>query len=702
MSTPEQDSFPRQNARTLRFTLGRPRSFSVSPDGETVVFVRSSHGTDRVGRLWRWTPSAGEVEIVDPGVLLGGEGEELSAEERARRERAREAAGGIVGYSVDTAVRQAAFTLSGRLFVTDIRVGETRELTTPDGAVLDPRMDPTGRRVAFVCSGRLWVMPVGGGEARAITPEEPLDTVTWGTADFISAEEMDRSRGFWWSPDGDLLLVQRTDESAVPLWYVSSPADPQSEPTPQRYPAAGEPNPIVTLWVVALDGGAVSVDLPDDAEYIATVSWSSRGAPVVATLDRQQQTITWNSVDVDAGTTQVVRAVSNDSWVDVVPGTGAYDGDGRLLTVEVRDDDHALCANGERLTPAGLNVRGVIDVSDSDLLVLASEDAGSQQVWNITAEGATRVSPASGWHAAARGGPTTVLVSADLDTTLPRTTITTADLTHEVISHASEPLIEPRVAVLPGDAARPRIAVVLPAGHEPGSASLPILMDPYGGPHHASVTQQQGSFREAQWFANQGFGVVVVDGRGTPGAPSWEHAVRNDFAGPVLEDQIVGLHAAAHAFPDLDLDRVAIRGWSFGGYLSALAVIDRPDVFHAAIAGAPVTDWRLYDTGYTERYLGIPNDDDPESLTSYERSSLLARASGLSRPMQIIHGLADDNVFVANTLQLSRVLTENGRPHEVLPLSGITHMATREDVAENLLVLQVEFLRRSLGGTQRS
>ena len=695
MPAPQSESFPRQNARTLRFTLGRPRSFSVSPDGQTVLFVRSSHGTDRSGRLWRWTAPVGEVQIVDPGALLAGEDEELSAEERARRERAREAAGGIVGYSVDRAMTKAAFALSGRLFLTDIHTNETRELQAPDGAVIDPRIDPTGRRVAFASLGRLWVADVEGGEARPVTPEEPSDTVAWGTADFISAEELDRSRGFWWSPDGDRLLVQRTDEAEVPVWYVSSPADPQEPPTPQRYPAAGEPNPIVSLSIVALDAEPIAVRLAGD-EYIATVHWSSRGAPIVATLDRQQQTITWLAVDVTTGSTTVVRTVSSEDWVDVTPGTGAFDGEGRLLTVEVRDDDYALCADGERITPKGLHVRGVVDISDSDVLVIASEDAGAQQVWSVAHDRVARVSPAAGWHAAARGGGTTVLVSADLDRTLPSVTISAADVTHEVASLASEPLIEPRVNLLPGDPARPRIAVLLPTGHEPGSASLPVLMDPYGGPHHASVTHHQGSFREAQWFADQGFGVVVVDGRGTPGSPSWERAVRDDFAGPVLEDQVVGLHAAAHAFTDLDLERVAIRGWSFGGYLSALAVIDRPDVFHAAIAGAPVTDWRLYDTGYTERYLGVPDDTVPESLVSYQRSSLLDRAPALSRPLQIIHGLADDNVFFAHTLQLSRVLTEHGRPHEVVPLSGITHMATQEDVAENLLLLQVDFLRRSL------
>jgi dipeptidyl-peptidase-4 len=284
------------------------------------------------------------------------------------------------------------------------------------------------------------------------------------------------------------------------------------------------------------------------------------------------------------------------------------------------------------------------------------------------------------------------MVSATLDRPLPLTSITTPGASEDVGSLSDHPLLEPRVSLIPGGPDRPRIAVVLPRGHEPGSSPLPVLMDPYGGPQHASVTNHQGSFREAQWFADQGFAVVVVDGRGTPGSPSWERGVRGDFAGPVLDDQVVGLHAAAHTFTDLDLDRVAIRGWSFGGYLASLAVIDRPDVFHAAIAGAPVTDWRLYDTGYTERYLGNPADDP----SAYDRCSLLPIAKDLTRPLMIIHGLADDNVVAAHTLQLSSALLAAGRPHEVLPLSGVTHMTPQEVVAENLLKLQVDFLRRSL------
>ena len=259
-----------------------------------------------------------------------------------------------------------------------------------------------------------------------------------------------------------------------------------------------------------------------------------------------------------------------------------------------------------------------------------------------------------------------------------------------------------------------RTAVLFPSWHQPGQRKLPVLLDPYGGPQAQRVLKVRAAYLTSQWFAEQGFAVVIADGRGTPGrGPEWERAVAGDLAGPVLEDQVDALRAAAARFADLDTGRVAIRGWSFGGHLAALAVLRRPDVFHAAIAGAPVTDWRLYDTHYTERYLGFPDRDGG----NYERSSvitLLIRgddppgppANGGAarppvppwppRPLMLIHGLADDNVVVAHTLRLSGALLAGGYPHTVLPLSGITHMASQETVAENLLLLQLDFLRGAL------
>ncbi|MDF2712005.1 MAG: peptidase prolyl oligopeptidase active site protein, partial [Nonomuraea muscovyensis] len=203
----------------------------------------------------------------------------------------------------------------------------------------------------------------------------------------------------------------------------------------------------------------------------------------------------------------------------------------------------------------------------------------------------------------------------------------------------------------------------------------------------------------SQWFAEEGFAVLAVDGRGTPGrGPAWERAVHLDLAGPVLADQVDGLREAAARHPVLDLARVGIRGWSFGGYLAALAVLRRPDVFHAAVAGAPVTDQRLYDTHWRERHLGHP-DEHPEA---YERCSPIREAASLTRPLLLIHGLADDNVVPAHTLRFSQALLEAGRPHEVLPLSRTTHLPSQEAVAENLLLHQLAFLRRALDLSPRT
>jgi dipeptidyl-peptidase-4 len=239
------------------------------------------------------------------------------------------------------------------------------------------------------------------------------------------------------------------------------------------------------------------------------------------------------------------------------------------------------------------------------------------------------------------------------------------------------------------------VAVLLPHGEISGP--LPVLLDPYGGPHAQRVLSAQSAYLSSQWFADQGFAVVVIDGRGTPGrGTEWERAVHHDLAGPVIEDQVRGLEAVttllAERGIELDRERVGIRGWSFGGYLAALAVLTRPEVFHAGVAGAPVTEWRLYDTHYTERYLG-----DPFTVPRpYDVSSLLPLADQLTRPLLLIHGLADDNVVAAHTLQLSSALLAAGKAHEVLPLSGVTHMTPQEVVAENLLVHQLAFLRRAL------
>ncbi|MFD4606608.1 prolyl oligopeptidase family serine peptidase [Streptomyces sp. NPDC058440] len=706
--TTEPVSFPRRHARTQRFTLGAPRAFTVAPDASRVVFLRSGSGTDRANSLWV-LDLGGNAERVaaDPRALLAGASEDLSAEERARRERSREGGAGIVGYATDTAAELASFALSGRLFTAELRAGTARELPVP-GPVIDPRPSPDGRHVAYVTAGSLRVVGAEGDGDRALAEPES-EGVVYGLAEFIAAEEMQRSRGFWWAPESDRLLVARADDTPVRRWWISDPARPEREPGRVAYPAAGTPNADVQLFVFGLDGTRTEV-LWDRSRYpyLAHVHWSAAGAPLLLVQARDQRSQLYLAVDPESGATRMVHADEDQDWLDLFPGVPCWSPSGQLVRVADEGGARVLAVGERPLTGAQLHVRAVLDVSDDDVLVSASAgeeaaepETGETHVYRVNELGVERVSQEPGVHSAVRAGGVAVLVSATLDRPGARVRVVREGRTVATIrSHAEDPGLSPRVTLTQGGARRIPCAVLMPTDYPrdtAGSAPLPVLLDPYGGPHGSRVVAAHNAHLTSQWFADQGFAVVVADGRGTPGrSPAWEKAVHHDFT-VTLDDQIEALRDLARTYP-LDLGRVAIRGWSYGGYLAALAVLRRPDVFHAGIAGAPVTDWRLYDTHYTERYLGHP-DQVPQV---YAHSSLVTD-DGLSspaephRPLMIVHGLADDNVVVAHALRLSSALLAAGRPHEVLPLSGVTHMTPQEQVAENLLLLQVDFLKRSLG-----
>ncbi len=298
----------------------------------------------------------------------------------------------------------------------------------------------------------------------------------------------------------------------------------------------------------------------------------------------------------------------------------------------------------------------------ADVLVTASEQDPTQVHVYRVGDAPLRLSTEDGVHSATRGGDVRVLTSWALDRSDQRVRVLRGDeQVAEVTSYAVTPPIEPNLRLLTVGERRLRAALLLPTGYQPGDGPLPVLLDPYGGPRAQRVLASRNAFLASQWLADQGFAVLIADGRGTPGrGPAWDREIAFDFAGITLADQVDALHAVAADHPELDLSRVAIRGWSYGGYLSALAVLRRPDVFHAAIAGAPVTDWRLYDTHYTERYLGHP-DERPEV---YQRNSLIDDAPNLTRPLLIIHGLADDNVVVAHLLNPSRPQPAGGTQSE--------------------------------------
>jgi dipeptidyl-peptidase-4 len=635
--------------------------------------------------------------VAEPNALLSGD-EELSAEERARRERTRTGAAGIVQYATNEAVTTAAFAVSSRLFVTDLTAGKTRELPamTP---VIDPRPDPTGTRVAYVCAGTLRVAEIDGSADRPLA-EPDGQAITWGLAEFVAQEEMARTRGYWWAPDGQRLLVARVDESPVQRWYIADPANPGRQPAEVAYPAAGTANAVVSLALVDLDGSRQDVRWDDGSyPYLVAAHWSASGPPLLLVMSRDQRHSQILMVDVDSGLTTTVDSAEDEWWLDVVPGVPDWTGDGRLVTTRDGDDERRLVVDGEPIT-TGLQVRAVLDIAEDSVLFAASAAEPTQvDVYraDLVAEPVVeRVSEGAGVHTAARGGPVTVLSSASLEWFGARVRVLLDGKGEAagIRSHAETPLVTPSVSIRAVGPRALRTAVLFPTGHQRGTRKLPVLVAPYAGPHHQEVLYSRDAYLTDQWLADQGFAIVIADGRGTPGrGPGWEREIALNVADPVLEDQVDALRRVADDEPDIDLSRVGILGWSFGGYLAALAVLRRPDVFHAAVAGAPVTEWRLYDTFYTERYLGTP-DTQPEA---YKQTSIVDDAPRLERPLMIIHGLADDNVIAAHTLRFSAALLAAGRPHTVLPLSGVTHMTPQEVVAENLLLLQVRFLKEALG-----
>ncbi|GAA3360627.1 S9 family peptidase [Saccharopolyspora gregorii] len=694
---PTVPSFPRHSARTQGFTLGVPRTFTITPDGRTVLFLRSASGTDRSNALWRWDVTTGaEAQVADPGALLVDD--EVSDEEQARRERSRERATGITGYATDATGTHVAFTLSGKLFHADLGTGAVQQLPARE-PVADPRPDPHGRWIAYLSGGALRLIGTDGSGDRALA-EPGNATTTWGAAEFIAAEEMARYRGYWWSPEGTAVLAAHVDEEPVQHWYLADPADPARPPRELRYPAAGTANAEVGLAVLGVDTAPVEVRWDRGSHpYLVTAHWTHHGPPLIAVQSRDQREQLVLAVDPATGGTREVHRDTDEHWIEIKPGWPAWHPGGDLVRIGVDGDSYRLFVGDAPWTPEGLQVRSIVDVGEDVLITASADDPAEIHLYRCGADGAERLSTEPGVHGATRAGGTLLHAHSGLDSQHTRFQVTDGHRAlGEISSHPEDPSIVPNVRLLRLGERRLRTALLLPRDHTPDDGPLPVLLDPYGGPQAQRVLARRQGFLTSQWFADQGYAVVVVDGRGMTGrGPSWDRAISGDLAEPPLQDQVDALHALAEQHPEIDLGRVAIRGWSFGGYLAALAVLRRPDVFHAAIAGAPVTDWRLYDTHYTERYLGDPARN-PEA---YAASSLADDAAGLRRPLLLLHGTVDDNVFPAHSLRLSAALQAAARPHTMLSLPGVSHMPTDETTSENLLLIQVEFLRAALGGERR-
>jgi len=693
------ETYPRQKAATRNFQLGAPRTFHITSDASLVTFLRSDNSRDAVNSLWVFDISNNiERKVADARALLRGP-EDVPAAELARRERMRETTAGITSYSTDDSGMLVTFSLSGQLFVGDIRTSEFVPINVT-GPIIDPHMSPNGQLIAWSTGSEVRLVDFNGDNEHVIA-HDGADNVTWGLADFISAEELGRVNGLWWSPNSDSLLLTRVDESPVNSWWISDPAQPEKAPHEQRYPAAGTTNADVQLYRVSVTGEQDRIEWDaTNFEYLVRVAWQKDHEPLITLSARDQKCFEHFSV---VGTElHSVARIEDASFIDVIPGQPRYVNSALLTVVDdLETDTRRIYLDGLPLSPVGIQVMSIVGTDSSEIYAVITNNAVDRQLVKFAADGTMSVLTPTGGVAHAtpphRFGESVmhVTVQSRLREGVRAWSLVKDGVSiHEFDSLAESPNFDVNVELLEIGDRKINTAVIFPRDHELGSKKLPVLMRPYGGPHGAMVLNSALIFHESQWFADQGYCVIIADNRGTPGrGPVWDRSILNDFVRPVLDDQVDALQGVAEHFPlDVDTSRVGITGWSFGGYLAALAVMERPDAFHAAVAGAPVTEWKWYDTGYTERYLGNP----VTAAETYRHNSLLWRAEHLRRPLMLVHGLADDNVVMAHTLNLSNELLKHGKAHTVLPLSGVTHMTPQEVVAENLMLLTVDYFKSNL------
>ncbi len=698
LSAVTDTQFLREFAETRRYLSGRPVGAKVTADGKAVLFLRSQ-AKDARQTLFSFDVATGlSTEVLTPDALLAGASETLSVEEKARLERMRVSARGFTSFRLSEDGARILVALSGKLYVVERATGAVKQLATGPGPCIDPRFSRDGKLVAYVRDFDVHVVDLSTNAERRVT-KGGTELKPHGLAEFVAQEEMSRFSGYWLSPDAKAVAFQETDHTGVERLSIADPMHPEAEAERFFYPRPGKANAQVKLGLTTLKGGrTVWVEWDRAAfPYLATVVWPKQGPLTVLVQNREQTRARLLAVDPRTGRTTQLLEEADDAWLNLAQEFPRWldDGSGFFWMteqnggpeVQLRKKDGSVEATWVR-PEAGYGTLAGWDGRTRTLYFTGGPNPTQSSLWRVREGKAPEPVPSP------VDGPQSVLAGLSEDGAL--LTLTTTGLSHmpqtwslradgtkvgQLPSVALEPPLALSMEVLKLDG-EPGfwVAVLRPRDFRPGK-KYPVILEVYGGPGHVNVFHAKREHLALQWLANQGFIVVQVDGRGTPRrGRAFERAIKGDFATLTAADQLAALKALGARVPELDLSRVGAYGWSFGGYMAALLAMAHGDAIKSAVAGAPVVDWLDYDTHYTERYLGVPR----EGSKAYEVSSLLTYVPKATRPVLLVHGTADDNVYFVHTLKLSDALFKAGKPHAVLPLSNFTHMVPDPLVTERL------------------
>ncbi|MCG8443426.1 MAG: S9 family peptidase [Caulobacterales bacterium] len=708
---------------------GAPRGVSFAPGGERLAFLRGKAEDALRQDLWAYDLATGEERVlVDADALSTGAGA-LSEEEKARRERLRIRSGGIVEYSWNDRGDAVLAPLDGDLFYVDLAGEEpvARRLTETAAAETDARIAPGGRYVSFVREGGLYLIDLESGEEKTVAADAS-EVISYGVAEFVAQEEMYRFTGYWWSADGRRLAYTRVDESPVEVVERFDIGAEGVTVTPQRYPRAGEANAVVELYVLDVETGSrVEVDLGRDADiYLARAHWLGDRL-IVERQNRAQTRLDLLSANPSTGATRRLLSETSETWVNLSRDFTAIEGgEAFLWTSERSGYRHIYLYNargrGERqltsgdwpVAAAGRDGGAIVGVDEGAGLVyfLGFKDGPLEQhLYAVSYREPgepRRVTAAGGWWTASMNDAATAFVGSfshpdqppqvglyDVEGTRLRWIEENAlDTDHPYAPFLSRH-VAPEFGVVEADDGTPLHYTLVRPPHCSAEAPCPAIVDVYGGPGVQTVRRDWWSTPFAQMLAQRGYVVFQLDNRGgSERGKAFEDVLHRRMGDVEVRDQLAGL-AFLKGLDIVDADRVGVWGWSYGGYLALHLMAQAPDAFAAGVSGAPVSDWALYDTHYTERYLGMPG----ENADGYEASSIFPYLGDLTGKLLLIHGMSDDNVVFAHSTRVMRALQEAGTAFETMVYPGERHGIYSPGPRRHLTTTWTAFFDRHLKPT---
>ena len=727
-----------------------PRAVKFSPDGKRVTFLKPR--ADDLSRydLWQFDVASGEQTLLVDSSAVDPADAELSEEEKALRERKRIAGvRGIADYDWGTADTILVPAGGDLYLVTLKRSGpETRRLTQTDAFEYDAKVSPKGTHVSFIRDGALYAIDLSSGKEARISPEaQPEKAISYGVAEFVAQEEMNRYTGYWWSPDERYIAFTEVDESGVDIIPRFDIAADKVTVIEQRYPRAGRPNAKVALHVADLkDGGSRSISSVGPDDYLARVNWA-HGSLWFQTVNRDQTEIRYNRTDGLPWRIWSPFTEEQENWVNLSNDFRALKDGGLLLTHELDGYRHIYLRDpetGERqqLTHGNWVVSGIAGVdadsrtvyftgykdtpleqhlyavslgwTDAELEKMGAKRLPDDACIDRTPESARaqtecpeirRITPEGGnWSVAMSPDAKSYVGTFSSPTQPPQTGLYKADgsriawINENALneSHPYTPYLAahalPEFGTLAAeDGQTLHYSILKPQDFDPAK-KYPVIVDVYGGPHVQRVSNDWRPPSD-QFYTHEGYIVFRLDNRGTWNrGKRFEDVIFKQTGGPEVRDQLAGVDWLK-AQPFVDAGRIAIQGWSYGGYMTLMTLGQAPEgTFAAAVSGAPVTDWSLYDTFYTERYMRTPQDN----AEGYAASSVFAHVDGLKDPLLLIHGMADDNVTFDNTTRLMAELQKRGRVFELMTYPGQRHGIQGEALQVHLMRTRMEFLERHL------